>query len=105
MKEKNLMNMFLLGNIMDVAITSISLNAGLATELNKIPENSQEGLILKAASTALILGVYAMANEYSSEERGKYVVDKAMKIGNGVVWMAVAWNILNVAPEILKSLN
>lgn len=100
-KEKRLINSFLLANICDIAITAIALTLPGFVEKGLVAgelfEQARfvEPVIFKIAITAFMIGIYALA----MHRRGRWSspIATALKIGTVVVWMVVAWNELNVA--------
>lgn len=100
-KEKRLINSFLLANICDIAITAIALSLPGFVEKGLVAgemfEQARfiEPVIFKIAITAFMIGIYALA----VHRRGRWSIPiaTALKIGTVVVWMVVAWNELNVA--------
>lgn len=110
MKEKGLMTSFYLANAADVFVTTYALHQDGFTELNSRAQdmiNSGETsdiLVAKIAITAVLTGIYALTAKEGN--RWKWPVEKAMQIGNGLVWGAVVWNMVNVglafADKIMK---
>ena len=109
MKEKLLMTSFYLGNFADAAITMVGINQPGFRELNQAADNliSNGGiynaLVGKMAIVAVLTGIYALTA--SENGRFKWPVERAMQIGNVVVWGAVAWNTLNVGLTVVEKLK
>jgi hypothetical protein len=100
MKEMKLINSFVLANISDAVVTGVGLHLPGMTERGvRASEMFAQGqisemLIFKTAITALMIGIYALAA--SRRVRWAYPIEAALKIGNVLLWVVVAWNELNV---------
>lgn len=100
-KEKRLINSFILANLCDVVLTGIALQIpgfiekGIVAGEMLAQARIFELLILKTAVTAFIIGTYALAAHRKS--RYSHSIEVALRIGTLVVWCAVAWNELNIA--------
>ena len=100
MKEKRLITIFFLGNMIDASSTAYLLAQDGWQELNvfangKIVQGEfTELIILKLAVTAVLIGSYALAK--STGSRLKFPLEKSLSIGTYAIWGVLAWNALNV---------
>jgi len=100
MREKLLLTSFYIANTLDVVTTGIGLNLNGIKEINPGARDlfsvgeMDKVLIGKVAATAVFVGICALAAKENS--KWKWSADKAMKIGNYLVWGGFAWNLLNI---------
>jgi hypothetical protein len=100
MREKRLINSFALANLSDMVVTGVGLSLpgirekGIQAEDMFAQGQVSEMLIIKVAVTAFMIGIYALAAHRNS--RYHPAIEKALKIGTVLVWLAVAWNELTV---------
>lgn len=109
MKEKQLINSFVLANISDVVVTGVGLSLpGVMEKGVRAQELFAHGavsemLIAKSAITAFMIGIYALA--VHRQARLSNAIGTALKIGTIVVWAVVAWNELNVGLALTELLR
>lgn len=100
-KEKKLINSFVLANLCDALLTGIALQLpgfmekGFVAGEMLAQSRVFELLIFKTAVTAFMIGIYALAAHRKS--RFSHSIEVALRIGTVVVWCVVAWNELNIA--------
>ncbi len=100
-KDKRLINSFILANICDTLLTGIALQLPGFMEkgflAGRMLEQAQglELLIFKTAITAFMIGIFALAAHHQG--RWSHPIKTALRIGTMVVWCVVAWNELNIA--------
>lgn len=100
MKEKQLINSFVLANVSDVVSTAVGLSLpgvaekGVSAQDMFAQGRFSEALIVKSAITAFMIGIYALAAH--RQARLYPAIDKALKISTIILWLVVAWNELNI---------
>lgn len=112
MEGKKLINSWLLGNLADTAISLF----GLA--LPNLPEAMPVGgsminhgnminyFIVKMGYTAAYVGLYGLASVIpSSKIKYRFVFEKVLPVGSGLVWLAVGLNGLQIAEQLLKTVK
>ena len=93
------------GMVLDTSLTINALIQPEWQELNRYAVsrieagNFDQVLIAKMALTAVMIGSYALASKIGS--RWKMPIEKAMQIGNMIIWGAVAWNLVNYGAELI----
>jgi hypothetical protein len=110
MTPKDHVNYFILGNVADTAITYLALHKldgfkeiGIAGNDLAMDEPTNM-FIFKIASTALIVGVYALTRG-KNVKKEEYVGRKAMEFGTAAVYLILVTNILQVFPEVLRMIS
>lgn len=109
MEGKKLINSWALANMADMGISW----AGL--KLTTLPEWSPFGnpmvnngdminyFIIKIAYAAALVGMYGLASVANNEKfKWDFVFEKLLKYGNGIIWVGVGLNALQVTEELLK---
>lgn len=105
MKKEKLMTSFFLANAADAAITWFALKNLDFQEANNFADHLMEGdnveraIIFKFALMSLLISLYAISSD--NESKFKYSTEKALQIGNFLVWLVVISNILQVSAEII----
>lgn len=108
-KGKQLINSFLLANCCDALLTGLALQLpgfverGLVAREMLAQARGLELLILKIAITAFMIGIYALAAERHT--RWRFSVEAALRVGITLVWLAVAWNEINLVLALSEMLN
>jgi hypothetical protein len=101
MNQKRLINSFLLANVGDAVLAGIALLLpGFAEKGWPAGDMLAQGrvvelLIFKTAITAFMIGIYALAVQRNG--RWTSPITTALRLGTILVWLAVAWNELNIA--------
>ncbi len=104
MKEKALINWFVLGNIIDIALTLYFLGQGLGTELNPLARQMMaeggvvELLIIKISYSAVLIGAYALAT--GMDNRLRFTTEKALQISIPLLWIVQVWNVFNLVAAV-----
>jgi hypothetical protein len=105
LKEKALITMFFLGNFVDSTSTPIILAQEGWSEMNSLAAQKfgdgemYEVIMIKMLLTATMIGTYALAKGINSKL--EYPLEKALRIGNLVVWGVLVWNTVNIAANYL----
>lgn len=112
---KTLMTSLFAAEMLDIAMTKVAVQHLGATELNPLQAeliNSDKPFILKIASTAIILGAYALASDNNQELRRriksvdiKYGFERGIQWGSLMMWGIVAWNTANLLHEVVKNIT
>lgn len=102
-------NYFLAGQIADAVITYTALSqlegfkeiGPAGSEM--ISDDSQRLLIAKIAVTAMIIGLYAISRD--KQLRAEFVGRKVMDLSTTILYLVLASNVIQVAPEVIKLLS
>ncbi|MDH5533779.1 MAG: DUF5658 family protein [Candidatus Pacebacteria bacterium] len=104
MEKEKLINSFVAANIADSALTWVALDKLNFQEVNIVAQDMisnggiERVLLFKFAITSLLILFYALTNH--SESRFAYSSEKALQIGNVIIWIAVLSNLLQITMEI-----
>lgn len=99
MKEKFIMSSLFVGSVGDVATTAYALNQGLSEKgvmgARLMEMNNPTGaFIYRMAVTAVIIGIYAIAQEKPG--RFTFSIDRAARIANVITWGITALNAVQI---------
>jgi hypothetical protein len=99
MKEKFVMTSVFIASLGDVASTHLGISHGLK-EMGVLGSHFFEtnsmanAYIVRVATTALLIGVYALSKEYPGDF--SFSIDKATRIINVLSWGVVSLNMLQL---------
>jgi Domain of unknown function (DUF5658) len=104
LKEKALITMFFLGNAIDSTSTPIILSQEGWKEMNSMAAQKfvsgdlYQVIMVKMLLTAALIGTYALAKGINSKL--EYPLEKALRIGNIIIWAVLVWNTANLLATI-----
>jgi len=104
MKKEKLINSFVAANVADSALTWVALDKLNFQETNSFAQNLiadggiERAIAFKFALTSLLIIFYALSTQ--KESRFAYSSEKALQIGNILVWIAVLSNLVQITMEI-----
>ncbi|MBW7944080.1 hypothetical protein H3C70_01635 [Patescibacteria group bacterium] len=102
-------NYFVVGQLADLMITYTALShlegfreVGPAGS-SMITEDSNRLIIAKIAVTAFLAGLYAITRD--KNPRAEFIGRKSLELSTAIVYLILASNVLQVAPEVLRQLG
>ena len=95
MNEKRILTLMLVAAILDVLSTTLGLFIG-ASELNPISHDIRFSFIYRIGAAAFLIGLYGLTHSKPGG-RGHYIVSRAMNISLFISWLAIFWNVVNIA--------
>lgn len=113
-RERKRINSFLAANSADILVTVLALSVfppGLFEEIGPYASQAvaagelDRAILIKIYITVLIIGLHALACESKlfKDQRinAEFITRKTLDIGNIFVWTVVAWNMLQIALEVV----